>query len=35
MLVIYVVILFFGYLWFIRRNETKADKRLRSFFWDV
>ena len=28
MFVIYVVIPFFGYLWFIRRNESIVDKRL-------
>ena len=25
-----VVILYFGYLWFIRRNESIVDKKLRS-----
>ena len=29
MFVIYVVILFFGYLWFIRLNESIAEKRFR------
>ena len=29
MLVIYVVIPFFGYLWFIRLNESIAEKRFR------
>ena len=29
MLVLYVVIPFFGYLWFIRLNESIAEKRLR------
>jgi len=29
MLVLYVVIPFFGYLWFIRLNESIAEKRFR------
>jgi hypothetical protein len=29
MLVLYVVIPFFGYLWFIRLNESIADNKLR------
>ena len=32
MLTIWITILFFGYPSFIRRHETKADKRLRGFF---
>ena len=34
MLTIWITILFFGYLSFIRRHETKADKRL-GVFLDV
>jgi len=33
MLVIWITILFYGYLWFIRRNETKEEKGLREFFF--
>ena len=29
MLIIYVGIPFFGYMWFIRRNESIGDKKLR------
>ena len=29
MFIIYVGILFFGYMWFIRRNESIVDKKLR------
>jgi len=29
MFIIYVVILFFGYLWFIRLNESIVEKRFR------
>ena len=27
---LFVVILYFGYLWLIRRNESKVDKMLRE-----
>ncbi len=30
MITSWVIILFFGYLWFIRRNESKVDKILRE-----
>ena len=30
MIACWVTILFFGYLWFIRRNESKVDKMLRE-----
>ena len=35
MFVIYVVILFFGYLWVIRRNESIVDKRLRGNYLEM
>jgi len=30
MFIIYVTILFFGYLWFVRRNESIGDRNFRE-----